>query len=110
MVSTWFNMVNALFYVKTSILIKFCTFVFISVAISKGLKWVRRSNIFHINCQSNHGLSDSSVKTGNFLTGGSQEQKISCTFLGPKVKNAISDGTCSHLHSFQTLSILEKLE
>ena len=46
----------------------------------------------HISCQSKHGLSDSSVKTGNFLPGGSQEQKT-CTFLGLKVKNAISDGT-----------------
>ena len=30
---------------------------------------------YHINCQSKHGLSDSSVKTGNFLPRGSQEQK-----------------------------------
>ena len=38
------------------------------------------------------GLSYSSVKTGKFLPGGSQEPKT-CTFLGPKVKNAICDGT-----------------
>ena len=42
----------------------------------------------HINCQSKHGLSDSSVKTGKFLPGDSQEQKM-CTFLGPKVKNML---------------------
>ena len=46
----------------------------------------------HISCQSKHGLSDCSVKTGTFLPGDSQEQKI-CTFLGQKVKNAICDGT-----------------
>ena len=46
----------------------------------------------HVNCQSEHGLSDSSVKTGIFLPGGPQEQKM-CTFLGSKVKNAICDGT-----------------
>ena len=45
-----------------------------------------------IDCQSKHGLSDSSVKTGKFLPCGSQEQKM-CTFLGLKVKNAICDGT-----------------
>ena len=44
-----------------------------------------------MNCQSKYGLSDSSVKTGKFLPGGSQEQKN--TFLGPKVKNAIFNGT-----------------
>ena len=51
----------------------------------------------HISCQSKHSLSDSSVKTGNFLPGGSQEQKT-CTFLDLKVKNAIGDGitpTCT---------------
>ena len=37
----------------------------------------------HISCQSKHCLSHSSVKTGNFLPGGSQEQKT-CTFLGLK--------------------------
>ena len=46
----------------------------------------------HISCQSKQGLSDSSVKTGTFLSGGSQEQKI-CISLGPKVKNAICDRT-----------------
>ena len=46
----------------------------------------------HIDCQSKHGLSDSSVKTGKFLTWGSQEQKM-CTFLGLKVKSAICDRT-----------------
>ena len=45
----------------------------------------------YIRCQSKHGLSDSSVKTGKFLTGGLQEQKL-CTFLGKKVKNAICEG------------------
>ena len=39
----------------------------------------------HISFQPKHGLSDSSVKTGTFLPGGSQEQKM-CTFLGPKSK------------------------
>ena len=46
----------------------------------------------HISCQSKDGLLDSSAKTGTFLTGGSQEQKM-CTFLDPKVKKAICDGT-----------------
>ena len=46
----------------------------------------------YINCQSKHGLSDSSVTTRKFLTWGSQEQKM-CTFLGLKVKSAICDGT-----------------
>ena len=46
----------------------------------------------HIDCQSKHGLSDSSVKTGKFLPDGSQEQKM-CTFLGPKVKYTICDRT-----------------
>ena len=46
----------------------------------------------HIDCQSKHGLSDSSVKTEKFLTGGTQEQKM-CIFLGLKVKYAICDGT-----------------
>ena len=45
-----------------------------------------------MNCQSKHGLSDSHVKTGKFLPGGSQEQKT-CTVLGPKAKNAICDRT-----------------
>ena len=30
---------------------------------------------YHINCQFEHGLSDSSVKTRNFLCGGLQVQK-----------------------------------
>ena len=46
----------------------------------------------HISCQSKHGLPDSSVKTGKFLSGSTQEQKM-CTFLGPKVKYAICDET-----------------
>ena len=46
----------------------------------------------HINCQSKHGLSDSSVKTEKFLTGSIQEQKM-CTFLGLKVKYTICDET-----------------
>ena len=46
----------------------------------------------HIDCQSKHGLSDSSVKIEKFLTGGTQEQKM-CTFLGLKVKYVICDGT-----------------
>ena len=51
----------------------------------------------HINCQSKHGLSDSSVKTEKFLTDGTQEQKM-CTFLGLKEKYAIVMGhplTCT---------------
>ena len=51
-----------------------------------------------MDCQSKHGLSDSSVKTGKFLSEGSQEQKM-CTFLGPKVKYAICDRTSPHLHA-----------
>ena len=39
----------------------------------------------HIDCQSKHDLSDSSMKTEKFLTGGTQEQKM-CTFLGLKEK------------------------
>ena len=46
----------------------------------------------HIDCQSKHGLSDSSVKTEKILTGGTQEQKM-CTFLGLNLKYAICDGT-----------------
>ena len=56
----------------------------------------------HIDCQSKHGLSHSSVKTGKLLPGGSQEQKT-CTFLGPKVKNAICNGTTPHLHTKHNL-------
>ena len=41
----------------------------------------------HINCQSKHCLSDSSVKTEKLLPGGIQEQKM-CTFLGPKVNTS----------------------
>ena len=52
----------------------------------------------HIDCQSKHGLSDSSVKTENILTGGIQEQKM-CTFLGLKVKYTICDGTPPHLQT-----------
>ena len=37
----------------------------------------------HISCQSKHGLSHSTVKTGNSLPGGSQEQKT-CTLFGLK--------------------------
>ena len=44
----------------------------------------------HISFQSKDDLSDSSVKTGNFLPVGSQEQKT--YFLGLKVKNAICYG------------------
>ena len=51
----------------------------------------------HINCQSKHSLSDSSVKTGKFLTGGTQEQKM-CTFLGLKVKYASCDRTPPPAH------------
>ena len=61
----------------------------------------------HINCQSKHGLSDSSVKS--FLPGGSQEQKI-CTFLAPKVKNAICDGTTPHLHTKPNLNKCRKVQ
>ena len=39
----------------------------------------------HIDCQSKHGLSDSSVKTEKILTGGTQEQKLVYIF-GPKSK------------------------
>ena len=46
----------------------------------------------HIDCQSKHGLSDFSLKTEKFLTGGTQEQKM-CTFLGLEVKYDICDGT-----------------
>ena len=46
----------------------------------------------YIDCQSKHGLSDFSVKTGKFLNGSSQEQ-IMCTFLGLEVKCAICDRT-----------------
>ena len=53
---------------------------------------------YHINCQSQHGLSDSSAKTGKFLPECSQEQKT-CTFLGPKAKNFIYDGASPHLHT-----------
>ena len=35
---------------------------------------------------------ESSVKTRKFLPGGTQEQKT-YSFLGPKVKNTICDGT-----------------
>ena len=52
----------------------------------------------YINGQSKHGLSDSSVKTGKFLTWGSQEQKM-CTFLDLKVKSAICDGIPPRLHT-----------
>ena len=57
-----------------------------------------------ISCQSKYGLSDSSVKTGKFLPEGLWEQKM-CTFLGLKVKNAISDGTPSHLHPMCSLYV-----
>ena len=56
----------------------------------------------HIDCQSKHGLSDSSVKTEKFLPGSTQEQKM-CTFLGPKVKYAICDRTPPHLHTKYSL-------
>ena len=46
----------------------------------------------HIDCQSKHGLSDSSVKIEKCLTGSTQEEKM-CTFLGLKVKYAICDET-----------------
>ena len=39
----------------------------------------------HITCQSKHGLSDFSVKTGKFIPGGSQEQKT-CTFWTKNIK------------------------
>ena len=45
----------------------------------------------HISCQSKHGLMGSSMKRGNFLPRCSQERKM--LLLGPKHKNAISDGT-----------------
>ena len=63
----------------------------------------------HISCQSKHGLSHSSVKTGNFLTGGSQEQK-NMYFFGPKVKNAICDGTTSYLHTKPNLNKCRKVQ
>ena len=63
----------------------------------------------YFSCQSKHGLSDSSVKTGTFLPGGLQEQKI-CTFLGQKVKNAISDGTTPHLHTKPNLNKCRKVQ
>ena len=63
----------------------------------------------HISFQPKHGLSDSSVKTGTFLPGGSQEQKM-CTFLGPKVKNAICDGTIPHLHTKPNLNKCRKVQ
>ena len=52
----------------------------------------------HIDYQSKHGLSDSSVKREKFLTGGTQEQKM-CKCLGLKVKYAICDGTPPHLQT-----------
>ena len=51
----------------------------------------------HTDCQSKHGLSDSSVKTEKFLTGITQEQKM-CIFLGLKVKYTICDGTPPPAH------------
>ena len=42
--------------------------------------------------QSKCGLMLSSAKIGTFFIRGSQEQKT-CTFLGPKHKSAILDGT-----------------
>ena len=51
----------------------------------------------HTDCQSKHGLLDSSVKTEKFLTAGTQDQKM-CTFLGLKGKYAICDGT-PHVHT-----------
>ena len=50
-----------------------------------------------LSCQSKHGLVGSSAKTRNFLSRESQEWKT-CTFLGPKHKSAIWDGTPPHLH------------
>ena len=48
---------------------------------------------YHINCQSKHGLSVSSVKTRKFLPWLTGAKNMH--FLGPKVKNAIYDGTPS---------------
>ena len=45
-----------------------------------------------LSCQSKHGLVGSSAKTRHFLSRESQEWKT-CTFLGPKHKSAIWDGT-----------------
>ena len=50
-----------------------------------------------LSCQSKHGLVGSSAKTRNYLSRESQEWKT-CTFLGPKHKSAIWDGTLPHLH------------
>ena len=63
---------------------------------------------YHINYQSEHGLSDSSVRTGKCLPGGSQEQKN--VLFGSKVKNAICDGTTPHLHTKLNINKCRKVQ
>ena len=50
----------------------------------------------------------SSLKIGKNFIGGSQEQKT-CTLLGPKVKNAICDGTTPYLHTKPNLNKCRKV-
>ena len=57
-----------------------------------------------LSCQSKHGLVGSSAKTRNFLSKESQEWKT-CTFLGPKHKSAIWDGTPPNLHIKSSLYV-----
>ena len=57
-----------------------------------------------LSCQSKHALVGSSAKTGNFLSRESQERKT-CTFLGPKHKSAIWNGTPPNLHIKSSLYV-----
>ena len=75
---------------KIDILVKFCTFVFILAVISKGQKVVRRSKIISI-VNINIVYQILVWKLKNLYLEAHRSTKL--TFLSPKVKNAICDGT-----------------
>ena len=88
------------------ILVKFYTFVFILAVISKGQKWVMRSNIISI-VNLNMVYQIPVQKLENFYLSAHRSKK--CTFLGSKVKNLIYDGASPHLHTKPNLYACRKV-
>ena len=95
------------FYDKIDVKVKFCTFVFVSAAIWKGCKWIKRSKIISV-VNLNMVYQIPVWKHDNFYLRDHRSKKR--TFLGIKVKKCYLWLDNPHLHTKPNLNKCRKVQ